>query len=65
MLPVIGPDAPGCPPADFSVIGGRLERYRDDILGFLIINVRREDFDRVQRYLGEHRLFWEAPDDVA
>ena len=50
---------------DFSVIGGRLERYRDDILGFLIINVRREDFDRVQRYLGEHRLFWEAPDDVA
>ena len=50
---------------DFSVIGGRLERYRDDILGFLIISVRPGDFDRVQRYLEEKRLFWEVLDDVA
>lgn len=50
---------------DFSVIGGRLERYRDDVLGFLIISVRPGDLDRVQRYLEEKRLIWEVMDDVA
>ncbi|MDR2503101.1 MAG: methionine ABC transporter ATP-binding protein, partial [Deltaproteobacteria bacterium] len=30
----------------FSIVGGRLERYGDDVLGFLIINVRPEDKEK-------------------
>ena len=47
---------------DFSIVGGKLERYLDDVRGFLIINVESEHLDRVFRYLEEHRLFWEVMD---
>ena len=45
---------------DFSIVGGKLERYIDDVRGFLIINVEREHLERVSRYLEEHQLFWEV-----
>lgn len=44
---------------DFSIVGGKLERYLDDVFGFLIINVPDPDMDAVLRYLKEQRLFWE------
>ncbi|EFQ23150.1 ABC transporter related protein [Aminomonas paucivorans DSM 12260] len=47
---------------DFSVVGGKLERYRDDVLGYLIVNLRREDLPRVEAYLGRNGLFWEVMD---
>lgn len=45
---------------DFSIVGGKLERYIDDVRGFLIINVEQEHLERVFRYLEEHQLFWEV-----
>ncbi|MDR2050315.1 MAG: methionine ABC transporter ATP-binding protein [Deltaproteobacteria bacterium] len=36
---------------DFSIVGGRLERYGNDILGFLIINVEAEEAGSVLEYL--------------
>ena len=48
---------------DFSIVGGKLERYLDDVFGVLIINVRREHKDRVIHYLEEHHLFWHILED--
>ena len=45
---------------DFSIVGGKLERYTDDVRGFLIINVENEHLGRVSAYLEEHQLFWEV-----
>ena len=44
---------------DFSIVGGKLERYLDDVFGFLIINVPDQSRDTVLRYLKDHRLYWE------
>jgi D-methionine transport system ATP-binding protein len=41
---------------DFSIVGGRLERYLDEILGFLIINVDTENAPRVLAFLEEKKL---------
>ena len=48
---------------DFSIVGGRLERYRDSVLGFLIINIAGENLDTVLGYLRQQKLFWEILDD--
>ncbi len=48
---------------DFSIVGGKLERYIDDVRGFLIINVDDVDLERVLNYLQEKRLFWEVLED--
>lgn len=47
---------------DFSIVGGKLERYIDDVLGFLIINVPPEHLDRAIAYLERNNLFWEVLD---
>lgn len=44
---------------DFSIVGGKLERYLDDVFGFLIVNVQDQDIEAVLRYLKEQRLYWE------
>lgn len=44
---------------DFSIVGGKLERYLDDVFGFLIINVQDQDIEAVLRYLEEQHLYWE------
>ena len=44
---------------DFSIVGGKLERYLDDVFGFLIINVQDKDLDAVLQYLKMQNLFWE------
>ncbi|MDL2267930.1 methionine ABC transporter ATP-binding protein [Desulfovibrio sp. OttesenSCG-928-G15] len=48
---------------DFSIVGGKLERYLDDVRGFLIINVDDEHLEAVLNYLQEKKLFWEVMDD--
>ncbi len=44
----------------FSIVGGKLERYLDDVLGFLIINVPDEHREAVYRYMREKNLQWEV-----
>ena len=44
----------------FAIVGGKLERYLDDVLGFLIINVPDEHLDAVFRYMREKNLHWEV-----
>lgn len=48
---------------DFSVVGGRIERYRDDVMGFLIINAADRDVPAIEKWLGEHKMFWEVMED--
>lgn len=50
---------------NFSIVGGKLERYLDDVRGFLIINVDDEHLERVLNYLQDKKLFWEVMDDEA
>ena len=44
---------------DFSIICGQLEKYREDILGSLIINVSSEHKEKVKKYLDEKEVRWE------
>ncbi|MDO4987701.1 MAG: methionine ABC transporter ATP-binding protein [Synergistes sp.] len=44
---------------DVSIIGGRIEKYRDSYMGFLIINVSSADKGRIERWLVEHDIHWE------
>ena len=41
---------------DFSIICGKLEKYREDILGSLIINVSFEHKEKVKKYLDEKEV---------
>ncbi|MDZ7542998.1 methionine ABC transporter ATP-binding protein, partial [Clostridium perfringens] len=36
---------------DFSIVWGKLEKFRDDVLGSLVINIEEEDKERVINYL--------------
>ncbi|MFR1811424.1 MAG: methionine ABC transporter ATP-binding protein [Terrisporobacter sp.] len=44
---------------DFSIVCGRLEKYREDILGSLIINVSSKNKEKVKKYLDERHVRWE------
>lgn len=44
----------------FSIVGGRLERYLDDVLGFLIINIPDEHLEAAVTYMREKNLHWEV-----
>ena len=48
---------------NFSIVGGKLERYLDDVRGFLIINVDDDHLEMVLNYLQANKLFWEVMDD--
>jgi D-methionine transport system ATP-binding protein len=48
---------------DFSIAGGMLERYLDDVMGYLIINVPPEHLDRVIAYMRDKGLYWTVLDD--
>lgn len=47
---------------DFSIVGGKLDRYLDDVFGVLIINVKPEHLDRVAGYLRRNKLYWQMLD---
>lgn len=44
---------------DLSIICGKLEKYREDILGSLIVNVSCEHKDKVKKYLDDKGVRWE------
>ena len=44
---------------NFSIICGKLEKYREDILGSLIINVDNDNRDNIKDYLNWKKVRWE------
>ncbi|MGK0464883.1 methionine ABC transporter ATP-binding protein [Clostridium sp.] len=45
---------------DFSIVWGRLERFRDNVMGSLIINAGAENKDRILNYLDQKSIDWEV-----
>lgn len=45
---------------DFSIVWGKLEKFRDDILGSLIINIDKEDKKDIVNYLKSKSVEWEV-----
>lgn len=45
---------------DFSIIWGKLERFRDDILGSLVINIDENDKTKICEYLNSKSINWEV-----
>lgn len=45
---------------NFSIVWGRLERFRQDVVGSLIINVNKIDFQKITDYLDEKSVGWEV-----
>lgn len=44
---------------DFSIVFGKLEKFREDILGSLIINTQKENGEKVKEYLNSENVRWE------
>lgn len=44
---------------DFSIVWGRLEKFRDDVMGSLIINASDENKEKIICYLDEKSIGWE------
>lgn len=45
---------------DFSIVWGKLERFRDDVLGSLVINTNENDKVRICDYLTSKSIIWEV-----
>lgn len=45
---------------DFSIIGGKLEKFRHEILGSLVINIEEKDRAAVLAYLDSKHILWEV-----
>ncbi|MCD7952870.1 MAG: methionine ABC transporter ATP-binding protein [Synergistaceae bacterium] len=48
---------------NFSIVGGRIEKYRETVMGFLIINVADGDVANIEKWLGENKMYWEVMKD--
>lgn len=49
---------------DFSIAWGRLEKFRNDVLGSLIINVQNKDKEKIMQYLDAKSVAWEVVNDA-
>lgn len=47
---------------DFSIVGGRLEKFRQDILGTITINIKESDKEIVMNYLSNKEIILEVLD---
>lgn len=45
---------------NFSIVWGKLEKFRDDILGSLVINIKVEEKEKVCNYLSKKDIGWEV-----
>lgn len=45
---------------DFSIVWGKLERFRDDVLGSLVINIEDSKYKSVSDYLNKRKVLWEV-----
>ena len=41
---------------NFSIVWGKLEKFRDSILGSLIINIEEENLEKVTKYLNDKKI---------
>lgn len=48
---------------NFSIVGGRIEKYRETVMGFLIINVAEKDVASIEKWLKENKMHWEVVED--
>lgn len=47
---------------DFSICWAKLEDFRDNVYGSLVLNIKEEDCERVSRFLDEREVQWEVLD---
>lgn len=45
---------------DFSIVWGKLEKFRDNILGSLVINIEEKDKEIIFNYLNNKNIEWEV-----
>ena len=45
---------------DFSIVGGKLEKFRDEVLGTLTINIDNKDREAVMSYLSNKDIILEV-----
>lgn len=45
---------------DFSIVWGKLEKFRESVLGSLVINVSEENKQKVIDYLQDNKIVWEV-----
>lgn len=45
---------------DFSIVFGKLEKFREDVIGSLVINVAKEDEEVILNYLKDKEVEWEV-----
>jgi len=45
---------------DFSILSGKVEKYRDEHLGSLIINFQKKDIYEVKEYLTNNQIVWHS-----
>jgi D-methionine transport system ATP-binding protein len=45
---------------DFSIVWGRLEKFRDSVLGSLVINIPLENEEQITTYLDKKEISWEV-----
>ena len=45
---------------DFSIVWGKLEKYRDDVLGSIVINTAHKNEELITRFLTEADIKWET-----
>ena len=45
---------------DFSICWGKLEDFRENVYGSLVINVNDEDEAKVKEYLDKEGVVWEV-----
>lgn len=45
---------------DFSIVWGKLEKFRDDVLGSLVINVNEADEERILEFFRKQSISWEV-----
>lgn len=45
---------------NFSIVWGKLEKFRDTVLGSLVINAAEQDYERITDYLNRSQISWEV-----
>lgn len=45
---------------DFSILGGKVDKYRDKHLGSLLINFHKKDISKVKEYLTNKHIVWHS-----
>ncbi|MFQ7000275.1 MAG: methionine ABC transporter ATP-binding protein [Clostridium sp.] len=45
---------------DCSIVSGKLEKFRDNVLGSLVINIEKKDKNIVEKYLKDKNFEWEV-----